>query len=53
MASYVIAGPAGDPALSECEFLGRQLELSCNASVSVVVKHPDEWKSYLASVVSN
>ena len=50
MASYVIAGPAGDEALSECEYLGRQLELSCNASVSIVVKHPDEWAAYLATV---
>lgn len=48
----MIAGPAGDPALSECEYLGKQLEMSSNAAVSVVVKHPDEWKSYLSSVPS-
>ena len=50
MASYIIAGPAGDESFSECEYLGKQLELSTKAAVTVVMKHPDEWDEYLKKV---
>lgn len=53
MASYVIAGPAGDEQLAECEYLGQQLDLSSDASVSVVVKHPQEWPSFLSGVCTS
>jgi len=53
MASYVIAGPAGDEQLAECEYLGRQLDLSSDASVSVVVKHPQEWLGFLGGVCAS
>ena len=53
MASYVIAGPAGDAQLAECEYLGHQLDLSSEASVRVVVKHPQEWPSFLRGVCAS
>lgn len=53
MASYVIAGPAGDEQLAECEYLGTQLTLSCEAAVRVVIKHPQEWPSFLSGVCAS
>jgi len=50
MAAYIIAGPAGDESFCECEYLGKQLELSSKAAVTVVMKHPDEWDDYLKKV---
>lgn len=53
MASYVIAGPAGNEELAECEYLGRQLDLSSQAAVSVVIKHPQEWPGFLTGVCAS
>lgn len=54
MSNYIIAGEAGNPDLSDCEFLGKKLEASTpNTNVHIIAKHSTEWDEFLKRLCSS
>lgn len=54
MSNYVIAGEAGNPDLSDCEYLGKKLEASTpNTNVHIIAKHSTEWDAFLKKLCNS
>jgi len=51
MVSFVIAGKASDPSFARAEYAAKQVQAMVpNIFVKLEMKHPDHWKSFLATI---